>query len=279
MAKSTNTLTAIGFSTSFLNKLKDIKEIHIDVTYKTAKERFELYGIIGEKYGTGFALGYLILDVVGELESTKTINLTEFLSKFKELELKPEYIFTDKNFAEINASRFVWPNADIQLCLWHVKKAILTKMRSSKKQERYNTFTAVDMELFPFIDTNFIPHNGHNGIICLAKEQKVVLALIERHFNMHPLILTDKNRLFLNPDEIWKLSVREIYQYCIEHNNPCLWNYLYFSWYSKDRWNLWARSCKQSIPYAKTNMLIEAHWKVVKHDYLYIDLTVQDWIM
>jgi hypothetical protein len=105
MGKSTSTLTAIAFSTPFLNKLKDVKEIHIDATYKTAKGRFELYGIIGEKYGTGFALGYLILDVVGELESTKTMILTEFLSKFKELKLEPEYIFTDKDFAEINASR------------------------------------------------------------------------------------------------------------------------------------------------------------------------------
>ncbi|GBC01685.1 hypothetical protein RclHR1_00430002 [Rhizophagus clarus] len=107
MTKSTSTLTAIGFSTSFLNKLKNIKEIHIDATYKTAKGRFELYGIIGEKYRTGFALGYLILDVVDELESTKTMILSEFLSKFKELKLEPEYIFTDKDFAEINAARSI----------------------------------------------------------------------------------------------------------------------------------------------------------------------------
>ncbi|CAB4445783.1 unnamed protein product [Rhizophagus irregularis] len=95
IAKSTNTLTAIGFITLFLNKLKDIKEIHIDVTYKIAKGRFELYGIIGKKYGIGFVLGYLILDVIGELESTKTMILTEFLLKFKELKFESEYIFTD----------------------------------------------------------------------------------------------------------------------------------------------------------------------------------------
>ena len=135
MEKATSTLTVIGFFTLLLNQLKNVKEIHLDTTYKTAKGRFKLYGIIGEKYGIGFALRYLILDVVEELESTKTTILTEFLLKFKELGLEPEYIFTDKNFAEINASHSVWSNANIRLCLWHVKKAILIKMRSSKKQK------------------------------------------------------------------------------------------------------------------------------------------------
>jgi hypothetical protein len=95
------------------------------------------------------------------------------------------------------------------------RQAILTKMRSSKKQERYHAFTAMDMELFPFIDRNFIPNNGHTGIICPAKLQKTALALIERHFNMHPLIPVDINGLFLTSDEIWKTAVKEIYQFCI----------------------------------------------------------------
>ena len=32
---------------------------------------------------------------------------------------------------------------------------------------------------------------------------------------------------------------------------------------------LWARSCHPQIPFSKTIMMIEAHWKVLKHDYLY----------
>ncbi|CAG8666421.1 10428_t:CDS:2 [Cetraspora pellucida] len=58
-----NTLTAIAFSTPNFQYLKSVKEIHIDATYKTSKGHFELYGIIGEYQGTGFALGYLILDI------------------------------------------------------------------------------------------------------------------------------------------------------------------------------------------------------------------------
>ena len=69
------------------------------------------------------------------------------------------------------------------------------------------------MELFPFIDRNFIPNNSYNGIICSARDQKAALALIKCHFNMHPLIPNDENGLFLTSNEIWKIFVKEIYQY------------------------------------------------------------------
>src|SRR5207244_12969954 len=50
---------------------------------------------------------------------------------------------------------------------------------------------------------------------------------------------------------------------------PRLCHYIYFSWYTKNRWELWARSCYPKIPFGKTNMIIESHWKVLKHNYLY----------
>ena len=112
------------------------KEIHIDATYKTAKGRFELYAIVGQFQGSGFALGYLILDAHKDIELTKTTILTEFFNHIQNLGLYQEFIFTDKDFAEINAARAVWRESHIQLCLWHIKKAILTKIRSSKKQKK-----------------------------------------------------------------------------------------------------------------------------------------------
>jgi len=97
------------------------------------------------------------------------------------------------------------------------------------------------------------------------------LDIVERHFHfhLHPLIPIDKNGTFLNADEIWSRSVKEIYEFCVNDSNPRLWHYLYFSWYTKSRWELWARSCHQKIPFGKTNMIIESHWKVLKHDFLY----------
>jgi len=43
---------------------------------KTAKGRFELYAIVGQFQGSGFALGYLILDIHQDNELTRTTVLT-----------------------------------------------------------------------------------------------------------------------------------------------------------------------------------------------------------
>ena len=269
MSTKTDISTAIAFSTPMLTEVKDVREIHVDATYKTAKGRFELYAIVGQFQGSGFALGYLILDVHGDNELTKTAVLTEFFRHFRNIGLNPDFIFTDKDFAEINAAKSVWNESHVQLCLWHIKKAILTKIRSSKKQERYSSFTITDLANFPFIDPKFLPTTEMTGTICTNEIQNNVLDIVERHFHLHPLIPIDKNGTFSNADEIWHRSVKEIYEFCVNDSNPRLWNYLYFSWYTKSRWELWARSCYPKIPFGKPNMIIESHWKVLKHDYLY----------
>ncbi|KAF0356993.1 ATP-dependent DNA helicase pif1 [Gigaspora margarita] len=66
----TDSTTAIGFTTSLL-LASHYTEIHCDATYRTAKGRFELYGIVGNVEGTGFPVAYLILD------TTKSNNLNQ----------------------------------------------------------------------------------------------------------------------------------------------------------------------------------------------------------
>ncbi|CAG8660191.1 2192_t:CDS:1, partial [Ambispora gerdemannii] len=59
---NTDLVTAIGFTTPLLAKLLPLSSVHCDATYKTAKGRFELYGIIGNVEGAGFPVAYLILN-------------------------------------------------------------------------------------------------------------------------------------------------------------------------------------------------------------------------
>src|SRR5581483_10711582 len=41
-------------------------------------------------------------------------------------------------------------------------------------------------------------------------------------------------------------------------------------WYCPERWKLWLRAgCSNKISILKTNMFVEAHWKVLKRDFLY----------
>lgn len=93
--------------------LQSASSVHCDATYKTAKGRFELYGIIGTFEGAGFPLAYLMLDITKDPNDetqhiTRTDALTGFLSSLCNQGLHPQYFYTDKDFAEMNAAKKVW---------------------------------------------------------------------------------------------------------------------------------------------------------------------------
>lgn len=90
---------------------------------------FELYAVIGQVDGAGFAAAYLFLDNAKKDEGVRTEILTSFLSNLKKLGLQYiDYFLTDKDWSQINAAKIVWSNCKIQLCLWHAKKSIKKKI-------------------------------------------------------------------------------------------------------------------------------------------------------
>jgi hypothetical protein len=70
-------------------------------------------------------------------------------------------------------------------------------------------------------------------------------------------------------NEIWKECVSEIFQFCKSHDLLRLWIYLWKEWYSKEKWILWARSANENISHIKTTMIVESHWRHIKHNHLY----------
>jgi len=142
-------------------------------------------------------------------------------------------------------------------------------LRSKKEQQRFAYINEIDLKRFLFIDPTFRPTPGSNLKFCPVSLHNANIGLIEKHYNLHPLIPVDVSGSSLTPDQIHYNSTKEVYDLCRLHNLPALWLYLFSSWYSEDRYSLWARSCHPQIPFSKTTMMIEAHWKVLKHDYLY----------
>ncbi|CAG8846371.1 34191_t:CDS:2, partial [Gigaspora margarita] len=146
----------IGFITPLITELLSVSSIHCDAIYKTAKGQFELYGIISSIHECSNGL--------------RTKALTSFLSSLCNKGLQLQHFFTDKDFAQINATKEVWPNINVQLCLWHVEKAIKEKIKSSKKikQTQYQPSEAV--KEFSFINPTFKPNlnqtNPEYYIIC-----------------------------------------------------------------------------------------------------------------
>ena len=163
----------------------------------------------------------------------------------------------------------MWRNSQTRLCLWHIKRAILTRLRSKKEQQRFAYIKESDLKRFPFIDPTFRPIPGSTSLFCPVSLHKSVVTLIERHFNLHPLIPIDVSGGSLTPDQIHYNSTKEVYDFCRLNDLSALWLYLFSCWYSEGKYSLWARSCHPQIPFSKTTMMIEAHWKVLKRDYLY----------
>ncbi|KAF0531203.1 ATP-dependent DNA helicase pif1 [Gigaspora margarita] len=126
--------TGISFITPLLEEIKNhdisISEIYLDATYKTARGRYELYGIIADVEGTGFLIAYLVLDTTRAMDTStstgKCCKILEcFLETIKAHDINPEFVFTDKDFAEINAATNVWGPLVVQLCTWHIKLDLL----------------------------------------------------------------------------------------------------------------------------------------------------------
>ena len=70
-------------------------------------------------------------------------------------------------------------------------------------------------------------------------------------------------------EDIWKLSTKEMYDFCYENDLKYVWAYMWCNWYQFNLWILWARAATPDrICIFKTTMLMESHWKVIKRNYL-----------
>ena len=113
---------------------------------------FELYVLHAEVNGTGFPLSYLFLENNGQRnEGVRTRVIQNFFAIFQNQGLRPKFFLTDKDFAQINAIRFTWPYCKIQLCKWHVKRAISTRLLSNKstRSSGFNPLSELGKK-FPF---------------------------------------------------------------------------------------------------------------------------------
>ncbi len=263
--------SAIGFKTSFLNTLLlQDASICIDATYKTNRQGCELYAVIMNVNGVGFPLAYLLLQLKTGIAFNKTVMLQRFLMCLKERGLMPRYVFTDKDVAQINALKSVWEETKVCLCWWHVRRAMFTKIGSVASSACWTEHQKRALVArHSFVDNSFLSLSISSSPLCPATKQEELINLIQWHSNRHSLFPVDAHGKFVSSEDIYECSVREIYDFCFINSLPHLWRYLWVEWYSEAKWKLWARAAYPLIPIIRTNMLVEAHWKSLKRDYLY----------
>lgn len=294
------------------------KELAMDATFGTNNAGVDLFAVLAEVDGTGIPLAYCFVDVVENNQKNEcrampgAISgiLCQFLQNLRASGLDPTFFGTDKDPSEIFAVRQVWPNAVIQLCYWHARRAIRTKLASTKKTNTQNEYRPGEAQsVIPDIEICWgsmpirRPDGEHRYGSCSCPsrpnfadfpaqgrteakethEKETVINLFSNHYNSHTLI-PDKNGTSRSAQQIHRDCTREMYSWCRSRNYFRLWAYLWINWYQPSQWVLWARSANEAeIPVLKTTMIVESHWRKLKHDYLHkfnrprIDLVV--WIL
>jgi hypothetical protein len=274
---------ALGFITPLFEIIgaENVTEVNIDSTFKTNQERFELFAVNANCGGYGMPIAYLYLCTYDGTEEarhnpenetqTRVEVLRRFFSSLRREGLKPVFVLSDKDSGEISAVSEAWLwITNIQLCYWHLEHAIDRKIKD--KKSKANTYTAAKASeanrIFNFIDPSWIPRDD-NSPLCPDEFVKEILSTVKKHANMHPLIPQSKDT-FLSSRDIRRHCVEEMYRFCHSRSLVKMWGYLWTCWYNEKDWKLFARSsCPAAMPLARTTMISESHWRVLKYNYKY----------
>ncbi|KAJ7934879.1 hypothetical protein B0H13DRAFT_2481333, partial [Mycena leptocephala] len=101
---------------------------------------------------------------------------------------------------------------------------------------------------------------------CPAGYRVPIVSMLEKHYCAHPLL---PGYAHPSAEGIRRWAVLQMYKFCFEHGLREVWAYLWENWYRSSRWELWARSVHAEIPVLKTTMILESHWRRIKHDFLH----------
>ncbi|CAG8660782.1 24110_t:CDS:2 [Gigaspora margarita] len=122
---------------------------------------------------------------------------------------------TDKDFSEINAAREVWPEADVQLCLWHIERALKQKLISNKKVQCIQYHPNDTAMKFNFIDPNFrlnLENDAKNYEDWKCLVSKPIAVDAEKHYTIDSACWC-KSKIITTNENSRNINI-ELYQKC-----------------------------------------------------------------
>ncbi|CAG8844168.1 3396_t:CDS:2, partial [Gigaspora margarita] len=184
-----------AFITPFITELPKItfETLLIDATYNTTKLKHELYSILAVIDGTGFPISYLYISS-GKNRDRRMI-LSKWFKAISNMNINNvKILLSDKDFSQISSAQAIWKDLRVQLCKWHVKRAIEQKLSSTKKGNNICYDANKAHNECPVIDPRW--NNQHmdtvlcNKVFLKNELRKNVIDFIETHFHRHMLIPT-----------------------------------------------------------------------------------------
>jgi len=199
-------------ATSNLSRPGLVQELVMDATYGTNSAAYSLFAILAEVDGTGIPLAYAFTKPIAEKARNTGAPLMEMLHQvlrnIREEGFYPAVFHCDKDNAEIKAITSIFPIARVQLCYWHVLRAIRSKLKSSTStvghlydpQEAKNVIPELEICWGSRIDRRSTGHRPTDHCLCPSRnsrytspgrlepstvtERDAVLNLIHRHFTI-----------------------------------------------------------------------------------------------
>lgn len=214
-----------------------VEEVFIDSTFKTNKNKLELFALIASCMGVGFPIAYFLLEAgtgngLRNREESLTLFLTNVASRFPDL--KPTFFFTDKEQAQISAIKNAFSLCP-SLCLWHVKRAIMRKIADAVKKGESNL---------------------------AVPDQNRVLEMIDLHYFRSSVFMSQTQ------EELYSVACGELISLFSTTTEYEILRYLRHNWYDEDSWSLWGRRNTKKVAISRTTMKVESHWSVLKRLYL-----------
>ncbi|CAG8742051.1 21879_t:CDS:2, partial [Racocetra persica] len=183
--------TIIAFMTPLFNVFpkEQITTIVVDATYNTNRLKYELYTILGIMDETRFSLSYLFLKPDQKEKRLTTLLNWFYLMKEQGMHYIKTFL-TDKDFSQITSAQIVWPHARIQLCYWHVLRAIKKKLSSSGIV--YSTYDVYEAHsICSEIDPSWQP---------ASKNQNVLVDLFSNSDRIKNVAADDEYKIFCRKD-------------------------------------------------------------------------------
>ncbi|KAF7965234.1 hypothetical protein HWV62_44909 [Athelia sp. TMB] len=134
-----------------------VRELALDSAWNTDGSRYEVYALLGEVYGSGIPLGYVLIRLDNAAPGAKERCICALLRYVrKEWNVCAIATLTDKDWGEINTFLAEYPEAKHQLCFWHCLRAIKKHLSILRRAPaHYNVAEA--MKEFNFIKADFVP--------------------------------------------------------------------------------------------------------------------------
>ncbi|KAK9375329.1 uncharacterized protein V1513DRAFT_458216 [Lipomyces chichibuensis] len=178
--------------------------------------------------------------------------LTTWLMELRNAGLKPKWVHTDKDFAEVTAASLAFgrnnDGYNYHLCLWHSLRAISQHI-SGKAEGRGGDSvdtarTSIRKAALPpylhFLcgETEWILSRGPQRP-CTADQANVLRTMIKRYLLRHPIlpkVVADKGSApeslhYETYEGIHASSIKEMLEYCMLINQPKIFRYFWCNWY------------------------------------------------